>query len=244
MQLVDLLSEVPKSTLQSYQKEFNYNFWLSKFFQPGLRINDAWPAVCAIHDIWDAPIIESATEQIEYIENNRKRIPQVVLDVGSGEGAASCVLAKLGYTVISIDCSPATYHYHRAISRDFFGHLPDDNLTVYHSDLPTATNHFSKLNIDTVLLINGGHRPNDINNIQMFVQQWHNWINNSIELLKKNQTQISMVGPKNFWTIDQSSVSITENQILDHNKILPAFKNHASILLDTPVSFCVRYNKI
>lgn len=241
MQLVDLLSQISNPVSNSYQKEFDYNYWLSKQFHPGLRDSDAWPAVCAIHDIWHAPVIEHAQEQVDYLLNNRKRIPKVVLDVGSGEGATSCVLAELGYTVISIDCSPATYHYHRAISREFFGHLPGTNLTVYQSDLPTAADDFAKLPIDTVLLINGGHKPRVMDNIKMFIQQWHTWISNSVDQFKSNQTQIVTVGPKTFWTTDQSNFGITKNQPLDHSKLLPAFKNETTILVDTPTMFCVKY---
>jgi SAM-dependent methyltransferase len=241
MQLVDLLSQLSNPISELYQKEFDYNYWLSKQFSPGLRIDDAWPAVCAIHDIWEAPPIEQVYDQIDYLVTHRQRIPQVVLDVGSGEGAASCILAKMGYTVVSIDCSPATYHYHRAISREFFGHLPGDNLTLYQSDLPTAAEYFERLQIDTVLLINGGHKPRVMDNIKMFIQQWHNWVTDSVEQFKKNQTQIVTVGPKTFWTTDESNFGITRNQPLDHNKLLPAFKNDATILVDTPARFCVKY---
>lgn len=243
MKLIDQLSQISDLNSQFYQKEFNYNFWLSKYFQPGLRVNDAWPAVCAVHDIWSPPVIENVSAQIDYIKQHRQRIPKIALDVGSGEGAISCFLAELGCTVISIDCNPATYHYHRAISRDFFGHLPGDNLTVYHSDLSTAARQLSTVDIDTVLLINGGHRPGETDNRKNFIQQWHEWINASIDQFRKNQTHISITGPKNFWSTNLDSV--VEDQFTNYNTVVPAFKNHTVItvtqLPDTPTRAHIKY---
>ena len=258
MQLLNLLSQIPTTRAQSYQKEFDYNYWFAdtsiqnasqprvfpqgKYFDPGLRTDDAWPAVCAIHDIWTVPRIENAQDQINYILRHRKRIPKLVLDVGSGEGTASVMLAQLGYTVIALDCSPSTYHYHRAVSREFFGVLPGDNLTVYQSDLSTARVHLAQQDIDTVLLVTGGHRPNHLDNIRFFLQEWHAWIDDSLQQFKKNQTQITITGPQIFWSSDYDDLAISHDCMLDGNKLCAAFKNHADILVETPTSICVKYH--
>ena len=178
-----------------YQKMYNdwYFFKSNRSVPVGIRIYDAWPAVCYLHGLLNnIPVIFGVREQINYLKQFRARTPHNILEIGSGAGVVSCTLAFMGYNVKSIEVVNSAVHLTKATSRDLFGKITDDNHSLYLCDLKSFPD--SELeNIDTVILIESiEHIKSD---------EWWAFYNRLVPHLRKNNGQLIITNEPEYWPL-------------------------------------------
>ena len=185
-----------KSTIDTfYQLTYTnwYFFKANRSVPIGIRIYDAWPAVCYIHGLLNnIPVIFSIQEQINYLMQSRTRIPRNILEIGSGAGVVSCTLASMGYNVTSIEVVNSAVHITKATSRDLFGKITDDNHSLYLCDLKSFPDSALE-NIDTVILIES------IEHIKS--SEWWAFYNRLVPHLRKNNGQLIITNEPEYWPL-------------------------------------------
>jgi Mycolic acid cyclopropane synthetase len=201
-----------KSTIgKFYQLMYNdwYFFKANRSVPVGIRIYDAWPAVCYLHGLFDnIPVIFSVQEQINYLMQSRTRTPRNILEIGSGAGVVSCTLASMGYNVNSVEVVNSAVHLTKATSRDLFGKITGDNHSLYLCDLATLPDSALE-NIDTVLLIES------IEHIKS--NEWWSFYNRVVPHLKKNNGQLIITNEPEYWPLGFPGDCVEHISLIDDN---------------------------
>jgi cyclopropane fatty-acyl-phospholipid synthase-like methyltransferase len=133
-----------------YQQFYTYHYHFDKQ-STKIRNGDAWPAVCFAHDIFTVSYFDQLQEQLHWIEHNRQRRPQSVMEVGSGNGEVSYFFWKLGYPVVSVDCNPSAALFFSNTATRFFG-PSDDRHTLCLGKTTAFLDHIPQ-DLDTLILV-------------------------------------------------------------------------------------------
>lgn len=119
---------------------------------PCLRPGDSFPAVCYAYGLFNIPDVDyTLDEQFNIIKTNAARIPQSVLEIGSGRGEVSQFFSCMGSKVFSIDCNPYAEQLHKHTEESMYGQINDTytlgvgSLLQFVNDLPN--------DIDTIVLV-------------------------------------------------------------------------------------------
>lgn len=132
-----------------------------------LKFGDALSAVCYAHGIsWDQmkerfPLMGTlgknentpytVQEQIEFVEQNKKRTPNKILEIGGGRGEVTCFLAKMGYDVHCIEPGDGAEKWLEETSQHIFGESLE--YTLYNGCVSQFADEEGINGIDTVLMV-------------------------------------------------------------------------------------------
>jgi SAM-dependent methyltransferase len=160
-----------------------------------LRSEDQWPALCYVHGIYNPPEFRDLLlqEELEYIREHRKRIPQSILEIGSGSGQVSCTLSHLGYPVQTTDVNPYAKQFHIARAKNMYNNDIDNDYHLLLGDLTQVTKHINLDQVDTVLLIESiEHIYND---------EWQAFLQLALPTFRKNHTHLIITNFKDLWPL-------------------------------------------
>ena len=154
--------------------DFNLEYWDQKVLRPG----DQFPAVCYAFGIPAEKIIPCVdiNDQINFINQEKTRMPKSVLEIGSGRGEVTCSLKKLNIPVTAIDVAIDIQQWVDKTAHHFFGpeFTPPQ---VIENNIKNVELDLSKY--DTIMLVESFEHISE----EDFESTWTNICNNFKGLL-------------------------------------------------------------
>lgn len=179
---------------REYIPLYHDTYWNdSSMYSEYLRWDDQWAAVCYAHGIYAdmLPKIKNLDHQIEYIQSHALRQPKSILEIGSGRGEVSAVLANLGCRVQSIDVNARAEEYHRTMNRFMFGQEQDYTLLI--GDLDTTYSALDLHDVDTVIFVESIEH--------VFPAEWVRFYTKIKPILKNNHAHFIATNIKWYWPL-------------------------------------------
>ena len=155
-----------------YSQIYHYDYFkradgIRSWEQGKLKFGDAFAAVCYAHGIyWDDIIRRFPTigplgkyegtlytldEQINFLNKHKTRMPNKVLEIGGGRGEVTCVLANMGYDVVSIEPAKNADRWFKETNLKFF--KTPGEYTLLNGSVTDYIEHPKLATFDTVIMV-------------------------------------------------------------------------------------------
>ncbi len=221
MKITNLL----ESSNPKYKNLYGINYFGSVESHGSLfRPEDQWPALCYAHGIYNVPPVshENITthdgwlrlvaDQIKFLQLNKTRTPNSILEIGSGSGQISCTLSHMGYSVQSTDVNPYAGDFHIARALAMYNNKINKDYHLLLGDLRAVSSHLNLDQVDTVLLIESiEHIYND---------EWQGFLELALPAFKQNHTHLIITNFQDLWPIGgedgEEHCTTIDDKFFDH----------------------------
>jgi len=191
---------------------FNKSDGIDQWRNNILKFGDAFAALCYAHDInYYEDILKhfpdisdiygrfkngnyTIYDQINFLQNNKKRTPKNILEIGGGRGELACTLGYMNINITSIEVSKNAYEWYWKTAQKYFNDKINLNKINLINDSITNVN-LNLSQYDTIIMVESlehileeDFKPflnNMINNFKGYFIVT-NWLNHQYHPIKKS----------------------------------------------------------
>ena len=177
-----------------------------------LKFGDAFAALCYAHDIdYSKEVLNyfpkisniygrfndgnyTLQDQINFLNNNKKRTPKKILEIGGGRGEVAAVLTLMNYNIDSLEVSNCAYEWYWKTFKKYLNNKIDLNKINLINESIVNTN-FDLTEYDTIIMVESlehileeDFKPFFDNMIKNFKGYFivTNWLNKEYHPIKKH----------------------------------------------------------